>query len=291
MPRHYKEEGILMFLGTVGFIIIAIVAMFNGNFVPAIIVIAVIIFFALLRFKDKIKNKPTKDSSIPTSTSKAPKSNSITIIFPIIIVGAIISLVFQHKRQDYKNEKHSISEQISTQIPEYNSPNEKQIDIIKEKDIWNKQLSLQYNFIIPRNLKMDDELSNKNFKIYLDKNLLLSLSIASNDLDTINSSLSIEKFITDLPEIAKVFNDNNREKFDDFELVDFEMSHLGHETAMKIVQSSTKVSNKDIEMKIISFSLINNSKYYNITYSYPKNNIEYDSIFERIHDSFKFTFN
>jgi hypothetical protein len=89
--------------------------------------------------------------------------------------------------------------------------------------------------------------------------------------------------------LANAVNEENKRNFDDFKLLNYEIGNLGNSKAVKIVESSKKVSGlKDIEMKIISYQIIENPYYYKVVFSFPQESSEFLETFTQVNKSFVF---
>jgi hypothetical protein len=287
---YSRNEGCFNILGIISFVVFSIVSAFDGNYIPIIIIALIITILWIGNIITKLKSERKKLAETPEGRNEIDSNNSkLVIVIIIIVFGVLISMVYQsNKREYFENKKN---EQIEY-APSTMQPNIA-IDTIekknaKEETIWLNRLNFDYNFKLPENFIQSNDLTNDNFYLYVDKDLYLSLSIASGNIDESNQDMRIEQFADKLPEFAQNFNSNNKKNFDDFKLINYKMSKLGNTNAIKITQSSRKVSGKNIEMKVVSYNLIAKLKYYDITYSYPKDSIKYDSIFKKIEESFEF---
>lgn len=290
MSRYSDDKGCFIIFTILGFILLSIIKAFEGQFIPIIIVISIVFILWIENIYVKHKSERKRLAETPQGRIEIDSNNSKLIIVLIIIVfGVIISLVYQSNKREYLDNKKN--EQLKY-IPPTIQPNiaidstEKQI--VKKDTVWQNKINPYYNFKLPENFIQNNNLTHNNFNLYVDENLYLSISISSNDLGLDNQDMKIEQFADKLPEFAKNFNFNNQKNFDDFKLIDYEISKLGNIKAIKITQSSRKVSGKNIEMKVVSFNLIANPKYYDVTYSYPKDSITYDKMFKKIEESFEF---
>lgn len=290
MSRYSNDNGCFTIVTIVGFLLLSIIKAFEGQFIPIIIVIsiALIIWFENIYVKHKSERK--KLAETPEGRKEIDTNNSkLFIVIIIIVIGVIISMIFQsNKREYFENKKNAEIEYVPSTIQPKIDIDTTEKKIVKEETVWLNKINFDYNFKLPENFIQSNDLTNDNFYLYVDKDLYLSLSIASGDIDESNQDKGIEQFADKLPEFAQNFNSNNKKNFDDFKLINYKMSKLGNTNAIKITQSSRKVSGKNIEMKVVSYNLIAKLKYYDITYSYPKDSIKYDSIFKKIEESFEF---
>lgn len=287
---YRRDNGCVNILGIISIIIFSIISAFNGNFIPIIVLLIIITILWVGNVYIKLKNQGEKLNETVESRKKINTNNSKLIIFIIITsIGLIISTIFQSNKREYIRNKRNERNHIIQQMPKPKiiaASTEKKI--VKEEFVWLNKIHFGYYFKLPNNFLQISDLTNDNFYLYADEELFLSLSIASDKLEENNLNINIEQYSNKLPEFAQNFNLNNKKNFDDFKLIDYEMSKLGNIKAIKITQTSRKVSGKDIEMKVVSYNLIAKSKYYNVTYSYPKDSIKYDTIFKKIEKSFEF---
>lgn len=290
MSRYSNDNGCFTIITIVGLILLSIIKAFEGQFIPIIIVISIVIIIWIVSVFNKLKSERKQLAETPEGRNEIDSNNSkMVIVVIIIVIGVIISMIFQSNKREYlENKKNEQIEYIPSTIQPkiYIDTTEKQI--VKEKIVWLNKINIDYNFKLPENFIQSNDLTNDNFYLYVDKDLYLSLSIASDNIDESNQDMKIEQFEDKLSEFAQNFNSNNKKNFDDFKLIDYKMAKLGNTNAIKITQSSRKVSGKNIEMKVVSYNLIAKPKYYDITYSYPKDSIKYDSIFKKIEESFEF---
>jgi hypothetical protein len=290
MSRYSNDNGCFTIVSIVGFLLLSIIKVFEGQFIPIIIVIsiALILWFENIYVKHKSERK--KLAETPEGRKEIDTNNSkLFIVIIIIVIGVIISMIFQsNKREYFENKKNAEIEYVPSTIQTKIDIDTTEKKIVKEETVWLNKINFDYNFKLPKNFIQSNDLTNDNFYLYVDRDLYLSLSIASGNIDESNQDMGIEQFVDKLPEFAQNFNFNNKKNFDDFKLIDYKMSKLGNTNAIKITQSSRKVSGKNIEMKVVSYNLIAKLKYYDITYSYPKDSIKYDSIFKKIEESFEF---
>lgn len=290
MSRYSNDNGCFTIVTIVGFLLLSIIKAFEGKFIPIIIVIsiALILWFENIYVKHKSERK--KLAETPEGRKEIDTNNlKLFIVIIIIVIGVIISIIFQsNKREYFENKKNAEIEYVPSIIQPKIDIDTTGKKIVKEETVWLNKINFDYNFKLPENFIQSSDLTNDNFYLYVDKDLYLSLSIASGNIDESNQDMGIEQFADKLPEFAQNFNSNNKKNFDDFKLINYKMSKLGNINAIKITQSSRKVSGKNIEMKVVSYNLIAKLKYYDITYSYPKDSIKYDSIFKKIEESFEF---
>lgn len=283
-----RDDGCFTIIGIVAFIIFSIVSAFKGEFIPLTIVLVIAIILWLMDSFEKIKYKKAQRKIEPQSNPNDEDNNSkVYLIIFIIIIGVIISLIFKESKNDYLQEQEKIKsiEPVEPIIIQDTLPKEK---VVKEI-VWFKKEFNNSEFELPENLKFDSSNSKEYTNIYIDYDLNLSLSVSANALDEENINRSIDEFSDKLPEYADAFNKNNKLNFDDFKLINYEMSKIGNAKAIKIEQSSKKVSGiKNIEMKVVSYNLISKPYYYDITYTFPKDSIKYDTIFKKIEKSFIF---
>lgn len=287
---YRRDEGCFNVIGIFSIVIFSIVTAFNGNYIPIIIIAVIITILWIGNIYTKLKTERKKLAETPEGNNEIDSNNSkLVIVIIIIAFGVIISMIYQSNKREYlENKKNEQIEYVPSTIKHNIDTDTKEKQIAKEDKIWLNKINIDYNFQLPENFSKNNNSTNDNFNLYVDEDLYLSISIASNDLDVDNQDMKIEQFADNLPEFARNFNSNNRKNFDDFELIDYEMSKLGNIKAIKITQSSRKVSGKNIEMKVVSFNVIANPKYYDITYSYPKDSLKYEKMFKKIEDSFEF---
>lgn len=290
MSRYSDDKGCFTIITILGFLLLSIIKAFEGQFIPIIIVISIVLILWIENIYVKHKSERKKLAETPEGRIEIDSNNSkLLIVIIIIAFGVIISIIYQsNKREYFENKRNQQIEYVPSTVQPNIAIDTTESQIVKKETIWLNKINIDYNFKLPENFIQNNNLTNDNFKLYVDEDLYLSISIASNDLGADNQDKKIEQFADKLPEFAQNFNSNNRKNFDDFQLIDYEMSKLGNTKAIKITQSSKKVSGKNIEMKVVSYNLIANPKYYDVTYSYPKDSIKYDTMFKKIEKSFEF---
>lgn len=296
MKSSAKSDGCIIFLYIIILGLASIGVAFDGNFVPILIIVAISsILWIYVQYKKSQHNRKIISETVKGKIEIQKSNSKLFIIILIIIFGVMLSLIFQFKKKEYfENQNNQLNEQ-NVNLPA-NFQNNIFIDTTANK-IINEETNLitnnhfGYSFQLPKNLLKNDALTNEKFSLYLDSELCLSLSIASENINKENINISIDQFKGKLSEYAINFNNNNRKSFDDFKLIDYQISKFGNMKAIKITQTSKKVSGKNIEMLVISFNVIAKPNFYDITYSYPKDSLKYNILFEQIDKSFKFNSN
>lgn len=292
MSRYRKEEGCLAILLALLFLIASIAEAFNGNFIPILIVFLIIVVLWIASIYNRLKNErkqlaETAEGKVEIETN----DSKIIIAIIIIILGVIISMVFQsNKRQYLENKKNERIEYIPSNFNGNIDSITNENNTLKKEIVWLNENLANCNFKLPENFILQNEISNDNLKIYGDKKLNLSLNISNGIIPDDAEFKTIDELSKNISTFADSWNENNKLNFDDFKLIDYKIEKLGNLKAIKIEQSSTKISGKNIEMFITTYNVIDGSSYYNITYIYPRDSLKYNIDFDKIKKSFEFNF-
>ncbi|MEO8253810.1 MAG: hypothetical protein ABI554_05425 [Flavobacterium sp.] len=275
---------IMTFFSIITAIIYSIVLAFQGHFTPIKVVLVIGAIILALHLLDKFKQWKSKQQ-----ISKDEKNSTGSIIVFIFIAAFVVALIKTTKKKDYATDK-SISVDYTKPVIKVNENENLPISKeAKKKIVWFFKTFNNTSFELPENLVISNEYSNTHSNIYFDYNSNFSFSISCQMLNDENLNSNIEDLPIDLQTYAETFNENNRHDFDDFILDSYEISELGNKKSIKIQQYSRKVSGiKNVEMKVVNYNVISTPYYYNITYSYPKDSIKYDTIFKKIEKSFIF---
>ena len=279
---------IITFFSIIIAIIYSIVLAFQGQFTPIKVVLVIVVIIWAVHLWGKFKQwKSTQQ--INKQISKGEKSSTGNIIAFIFIAGFVVAVMKTTIKKDYDKNK-SVTGDYANPVLKVEENEDLRIKKEDKKEImWSSKIFNNIRFELPDNLVLNNEYSNKQSNIYFDYNSNFSFSISYEKLNEENLDSNIENLPIDLQQYAEAFNENNKRNFDDFILEGYEISELGNKRSIKIQQSSRKVSGiKNIKMKVVNYNLISTPFYYNITYSYPKDSVKYDTIFKKIEKSFIF---
>jgi hypothetical protein len=274
-----NDEGYGLITGIV-LIIYIIYQTFTGNFIPILIVAGIFLVFKIFIWWTELTPKNKQEANEP---KKEINYSSYLLIF-LILGGTFAHIYFKNNHQDSTAES----------VPSYVYPVPQTVVVKSEakelpKEIlWISENSGNSEFSLPENMIFRESLSTSQGKVYIDEKQNLSLTITWNSLDEESKNKTIDDFKNNLKTFAESFNENNRRNFDDFKLEHYEIASFGNVRAIKIQQTSTKVSGKNIEMLVTSYEIIANPYYYDITVSYPKDSIKFINTFEKIDKSFLF---
>ena len=236
-------------------------------------------------------SNPSRQSSNNSST-KSPKTDENSFssyrMWGFIILGIIA--IF-HIFRNYSTH-HPGSERINS--PEYVI--EPTTTVVNSSPVVSSNPTITWNainfndvqFELPNNMTLNESLSSRNFKSYVDFGKGISLTIVQDNLTNDLQGKTIEDFAENIEAFANSITEEHKKSFHDAVLLNYRFSTLGNSKSIEVEELSTEVSaSKNIEMVIISHHLINRS-YYKITFVYPRSNLEFENIFNKINKSFVF---
>ncbi|SHH92851.1 hypothetical protein SAMN05444671_4332 [Flavobacterium sp. CF108] len=277
-----SDDGCFGIFGAIVIIILVIVETFKGNFIPILIIAGIFLLFKIFIWWSELKRK---NDQIRTEGGK--ENNYGPYLLGIIILGGILVNIY------FKNNHRSTNtESIVSDPYPISQPTITKTEIKKEipKEIlWSQKSFGNTEFQLPENMFFKESLSNSESQVYIDDSQYLSLTITGKFLDEESKDKRIDDFSENLKAFAESFNENNRRNFDDFKLENYEITSFGNVRAIKIQQTSSKVSGKNIEILVTSYEVIANPYYYDITFSYPKDSVKFIDTFEKISKLFVFT--
>ncbi|WP_456311570.1 hypothetical protein [Pseudomonas shirazensis] len=276
-----SDDGCFGIFGAIVIIILVIVETFKGNFIPILVIAVIFLLFKIFIWWSEVKRKHDQVSKEDTK-----EINYGPYLLGIIILGGLLAnIYFKSNHRSTKIEldvadPYPISKPITTNT-------EIKKKVLKEI-LWTQKKFSNAEFQLPENMLFQESLSTSECQVYVDDSLYLSLTITARFLDDENKHKTIDDFRENVKTFAESFNVNNRRNFDDFKLENYEITTFGNVRAIKIQQTSSKVSGKNIEMLVTSYEVIGNPYYYDITLSYPKDSITYIGTFEKINKLFVF---
>jgi len=146
-----------------------------------------------------------------------------------------------------------------------------------------------FSFDLPDNFELQENLSNSNKQVYINKNENILFTIDIEFLPNGFENQSIKDIIINLNEFGSSINQNNRLNFSDFKLLNTTYSDFGNTLSVFVSQLSTDISgSKNMEMMVDSHFVISEPYYCNFTFSYPNNSFSSQNIVSKIKNSFKF---
>jgi len=238
--------------------------------------------------KEKPKSSYTsaQNKTKPAKPVESGQNNFSKVIGFIVI--AIISIVI---KQAIKSNNST-----STQIPiESVEPYQEQYNIpasLPEEvkvPIWNQFSFFNCTFQIPDNLQVDESSSSESSRLYVDNDTNVAITFNAQRLDDDRMNASVEDYRDNLQSFANTLNENSKRNFDDFKLLNYEISDFGNVKAIKIQQSSTKVSGiKDIEMRITVYYILAAPYLYTININRPEDSTFYQLTLNKVIESFNF---
>lgn len=276
----------------IGFIILIIFTIgeaFDGNFIPVLVAMGIIFMIYIFIKVSKLKQQNVRKDKINLNENPQNDFNFPRLILILILLGGFLIALFINKSSDNtETEIIPVEEPISTLQAESTDRAATPIEIPKQIS-WIKKDFANSTFQIPDNLVLIDSLSTDNSRLYIDFNLNISMSIVANNLPDEMKDKTINDLEDKISILANAVNEENKRNFDDFKLLNYEIGNLGNSKAVKIVESSKKVSGlKDIEMKIISYQIIENPYYYKVVFSFPQESSEFLETFTQVNKSFVF---
>lgn len=288
MGRRGDSGFVPYIIGFIGLTIYTLSEVFKGNFIPILVVMGIIlviyIFVKLSEFK---QHNETKDK-INTDENPQNDFNFPRFILILLLLGFFIGGFFFNKSSSSNVENETVPVEEPMLTPETIDSASTVTEVPKEV-LWIKKDFVNTSFQIPDNLVFIDSLSSDNSRLFIDFDSNISMTIVA---DLLNDEMK-DKTINDLEDkisiLANAITEENKRNFDDFKLLNYEMSNLGNSKAIKIEESSKKVSGlKNIEMKIISYHIISKPYYYKVNFCYPIESSEFSETFEQVNKTFDF---
>lgn len=289
MARGNDSSVIVMsIIGFIVFIILIIGEAFRGNFTPLLVVMGIILLiYIFIKVTELMQHKTAKDK-INEDVNSEGNFNFPRFILILLLLGFFIGGLFFNKSSSSNvgNEIVPVEEPVT--MPEIIDSAATVAEVPQEIK-WNNVDFVNTVFQIPENLVLEESLSSNDSKLYIDYASNVSMSIVADNLPDEMKDKTISDLEGKISILANTINEENKINFDDFKLLNYEMSKLGNSKAIKIEESSKKVSGpKNIDMRIISYHIISKPYYYKVTFSYPQEKPEFLETFERINKSFDF---
>lgn len=282
------DFGMMLVVGFIVGTIVTISKAFEGNFIPLLVVMGIIlVIYIYIKVSALNRHKIIKDK-INVDVNTEGSFNIPRFILILLLLGFFIGGFFFNtsSSSNVGNEIVPVEEPIYA--PEIIDSAATVAEFPKEIKWINKDFANTI-FQIPENLVFQESLSSNNSKLYIDFNSNISMSIVYDLLNDEMSEKTIDDFADNISILANNINEENKRNFDDFKLLNYEMSNLGNSKAIKIEESSKKVSGlKNIDMRIISYHIISKPYYYKVTFSYPQEKPEFLETFEQINKTFDF---
>lgn len=284
--RRY-DYGCWGIIGYVVLIIMIISEAFKGNFTPLLVILGITFiiyaFFKIIKLKQD--NKISKDKIISDVNSESnpsfPRSILILILLGLFLGGFYLN---NSSKSNIRNQIVSVDDSAYRDVVVDTVAIDS--DVLHEIN-WVKNDFMNTTFQVPNNLPLDENLSTDKLKTYINFDLNISMTIVADYLTDEMIDKTIDDF--DISIVADNINNENKRNFDDFKLLNYEMTNLGNSKAIKIEESSKKVSGlKNIKMIIVSYHVILKPYYYKVTFSYPQENSRSLEIFEQINKTFDF---
>ena len=287
--RRRGDSGLVPYIiGFIGLTIYTLSEVFKGNFIPILVVMGIIlVIYIFVKFSEFKQNNETKDK-INTDENPQNDFNFSRFILILLLLGFFIGGFFFNKSSSSNVENETVPVEEPMPTPD-TIDNATTIAEVPKEVIWIKKDFTNTSFQIPDNLVFIDSLSSDNSKLYIDFTSNVSISIVADLLNDEMSEITIDDFADNISVLANNINEENKRNFDDFKLLNYEMSYLGNSKAIKIEESSKKVSGpKNIDMRIISYHIILKPYYYKVTFSFPIESPEFSETFEQVNKSFVF---
>lgn len=288
MGRRGNSGLVPYIIGFIGLTIYTLSEVFKGNFIPILVVMGIIlVIYIFVKFSEFKQNNETKDK-INTDENPQNDFNFPRFILILLLLGFFIGGFFFNKSSSSNVENETVPIEEPMPTPD-TIDNATTIAEVPKEVIWIKKDFANTSFQIPDNLVFIDSLSSDNSKLYIDFTSNVSISIVADLLNDEMSEITTDDFADNISVLANNINEENKRNFDDFKLLNYEMSYLGNSKAIKIEESSKKVSGpKNIDMRIISYHIILKPYYYKVTFSFPIESPEFSETFEQVNKSFVF---
>lgn len=285
-----NDSGVIVMsiIGLIVVILLIIGEAFRGNFTPLLVVMGIILLIYIFIKVTELRQHKTAKDKINVDVNPESNFNFPRFILILSLLGFFIGGFFFNKSSSSNvgNETVPVEEPMPT--PEIIDSAATVAEVPKEIK-WINNDFVNTVFQIPENLVLEESLSSNNSKLYIDFTSNISMSIVADLLKDEMSEITTDDFADNISILANNINEENKRNFDDFKLLNYEMSHLGNSKAIKIEESSKKVSGpKNIDMRIISYHIISKPYYYKVTFSYPQGKPEFLETFEQINKTFDF---
>lgn len=286
-----RDDSGVIVMSIIGFIVVIIMIIgeaFRGNFTPLLVVMGIILLiYIFIKVTELRQHKIAKDK-INADVNPEGNFNFPRFILILLLFGGFMGGFFFNKSSSNNvgNEIVPVEKpMLTTEIIDSAAT----VAEIPKEITWIQNNFMNSTFQIPNNLFLIDSLSSDKSKLYIDFNSNISMSIVADYLSDEMKNRTIDDFADNISILANSINEENKRNFDDFKLLNYEMSNLGNSKAIKIEESSKKVSGlKNIEMRIISCHVISKPYYYKVTFSYPEESSEFLQTFEQINKTFDF---
>ena len=158
----------------------------------------------------------------------------------------------------------------------------------KENIVWKNVTVKNLTFQLPSNFSLNEGSSSFNKKVYVAEKETLGLSIDIENLPNGYENSSISDMVSSPSNFGFSINQDNKNLFNDFKLINSEFTYLGNNESLEITQTSKKVSGKNISMIVKAHFTIADPYYLSITFSYPSNSFDGEQTINKIMKSFKF---
>lgn len=283
-----RDDSLIGIVGSIAIIIWIIIETFSGNFIPILVILGIIlVIYIFIKVSNFMQPKKENEPILVNSKPKEDFNFQPYILFFLIFGGIMVSVFFNNS-SNHNNKQEIVPVENPIPSDEIVDSTASAVEIPEDLK-WINNDFVNARFQIPENLVLEESLSSNNSKLYIDFTSNISMSIVADLLNDEMVDKTIDDFVDNISILANNINEDSKRNFDDFKLQYYEMSNLGNSKAIKIVQSSKKVSGlKNIEMRIISYHVILKPYYYKVTFSCPQEKSEFLETFEQINKTFDF---
>lgn len=162
-------------------------------------------------------------------------------------------------------------------------------EIVEKQIGWKIKYFKNFSFEVPDNFVKQSHLSNSNREVYQSKNTGSTFTIDIAQIPIGYENSTIKAIVSNLNEFGKNVNQQNKNLFSDFKLINTEYSNLGNIESILVRQISTKISGIINKSMVVNAHFILANPYYcTYTFSYPNSSSEEKQTLNRITSSFKF---
>lgn len=232
---------------------------------------------------ENLSNPNYKESKINNPNFTSNSGNNFSRITIILVVIFSISLLSISLRKCQKTDVYPYEFDTDTALLDSSA-----IDL-DTSEFWIQKQYQNFSFSIPESMKMDENLSNENQRVFIDNDTNIGITISHSLLPEGHENETISSLInSNTYQFALSVNENNKKNFNDFKLLDYNFDTLGNTESFLVTHSSTEVSGKNISMLVRSYFVISSPNYYSIVLSYPENSVSKEDVVKRIIDSFIF---
>lgn len=227
---------------------------------------------------------------------KASGSKMVELSIAFLIIGIIFFIIFSISQSQENKSTNNLTFQSnnylysnSNTIPKPNETNSdkknNESPSLKKEIEWIKKDFEYFVFNIPSSFK--EQRMGENQILFSSPDNELGFTVDIGDIpEGYDRNILIQDLIPSPYEFALNINKNNKQNFSDYYLLSYKFSPLGNMKALKVEQTSTLVSGKDIKMKNDSYFITGNGHFTCISFIYSD---KYENNVRQLVESFNFS--